>query len=49
MERQRLAFREFGIPARIATFDSKDSGDELIEEWMGRKNCYVSVLSLIHI
>lgn len=43
MERQRLAFREFGIPARIATFNSKESGDALIKEWAGRKNCYVSV------
>ena len=43
MERQRLAFREFGIPARIATFNSKESGNELIEKWSGRKNCYVSV------
>ena len=43
MERQRLAFREFGIPARIATFNSKESGDALIKEWTGRKNCYVSV------
>ena len=43
MARQRIAFREFGIPARIATFDSKESGEKLVEEWAGRKNCYVSV------
>jgi len=43
MARQKIAFREFGIPARIATFDSKERGEELVEEWAGRKNCYVSV------
>ncbi len=31
MARQKIAFREFGIPARIATFDSKDA-DEVLEE-----------------
>lgn len=44
MERQGIRpFREFGIPARIATFSTKEKGDRLIKEWAGRKNCYVSV------
>ena len=34
MERQRLAFREFGIPARIATFNSKESGNDALIEGM---------------
>ena len=44
MERKRIRpFREFGIPARIATFATKSKGDRLIKKWAGQKNCYVSV------
>ena len=36
-------YREFGIPARIAKFETAEEGQKLIKEYSGRRNCYVSV------
>ena len=36
-------YREFGIPARIAKFKSAEEGQQLVKEYAGKRNCYVSV------
>ena len=36
-------FREFGTPARIATFSSQEEGQDLVFKYIGSTNCYVSV------
>jgi len=36
-------FREFGTPARIATFETKEEGEDLVFKHIGETNCYVSV------
>ena len=36
-------FREFGTPARIATFSSHEEGQDLVFKHIGSTNCYVSV------
>jgi len=36
-------YREFGIPARIAKFKSAEEGQKLVNQYAGKRNCYVSV------
>ena len=36
-------YREFGIPARIAKFKTREEGQALVDKYAGHRNCYVSV------